>query len=289
MEIKECLYYKKLKDKAVRCILCPNFCYILDGKVGVCRTRKNIEGQLVSLSYGLPVAMHVDSIYKKPIYNFLQGTNTFSIGTVGCNLRCKFCQNFEMSQANAEDVAVAYVSPEEVVNRAVKANCPSISYTYSDPVAFYEYVYDCAKIAREKGLKNILVMNGYINPAPIKDLCKYIDAANVDIKAFSEKFYKDICFGKLAPILECLRIMKKYKVHLEITNLLIPRYNDNMKDIESMCVWIKKYLGKETPLHFSRFFPMYKLRKANMTPLSTMKKAEKIAKKYLDNVYLGNV
>lgn len=287
--MKEAMFYKKLKDNKVQCLLCPYECIISPKSRGNCLTRFNKDGKLYSLVYEKPCAFNVDPIKKKPLYHFLEGTWTYSIGTAGCNFHCKFCQNCEISQHIPEDVPYQIMKVKDVVKNAIKSKCPSISFTYNEPVVFYEYVYDIAKLSHKKGLKNILITNGYINPKPLKELCKYIDAVNVDLKGFSEEFYDENCFGHLKPVLKTLKILKKKKIHIEITNLIIPGYNDDLKLFEKMCKWIKKNLGKETPLHISRFFPMHKFKDIKETPIETLKKAEKIAKKYLKNVYIGNV
>lgn len=287
MENKECLYYKKLKNNIIKCELCPNFCVIKEDSVGICRTRKNINGKLISLSYGHPVATHIDPIEKKPIYEYLQNTHTFSIGTAGCNLRCKHCQNWTISQASPEEFKMKYIGPKGIVERAIKNKCPSISYTYTDPVAFYEYTLDIAKIAKKKGLKNVLVMNGYINQIPLAELLEYIDAVNVDLKSFDDEFYRKICGGKLKPVLESLKLMKKNGIHIEVTNLLIDGLNSDEENIRKLCKWVKKNL--DCPIHFSRYFPCYKMQRTP-TKMETLLKAKKIAEEEgLDKVYIGNV
>lgn len=283
--MKESLYYKKLENNKIQCQLCPNNCIILPEKTGVCKVRKNINGKLFSIFYGKPCTVHIDPIEKKPLYHFLPGTLSLSIGSFGCNLHCLHCQNYNISQEFPQDPKVKEYSPEEIVELAIKNNCPSISYTYTDPIIMYEYMIDIAKIAKKNKLKNIIISNGYINEEPLKNLLKYIDAANIDLKAFNENFYKKICGVKLKPVLNSLKILKK--IHIEITNLLIPGQNDNMKEIEKMCKWIKENLG-DIPIHFSRYFPYYKSHQP-ITPIETLKKAKQIAEKYLTHVHLGNV
>lgn len=287
--MKECIYYKQLKRDVVQCTLCPNFCVIKNNEVGRCKTRKNVGGKLYSLVYGKPVSARAESIQKKPLYHFLPGTNSFSIGTAGCQLSCKYCQNWEISQRKPEEVPSFDLSPEQVVKEAIKEKCKSISYTYTDPIAFYQYTLDTAKLAKEKGVKNIIVSNGYINKEPLIELCKVIDASNIDFKAFNDRFYKEICSGSLKPVLEALKILKKNKIWLELTYLVIPGLNDDQKEIEKACIWIKENLGKEVPLHFSRFFPMYKMLDKPITPIKTLLKITNIAKDYLDYVYIGNI
>jgi len=288
--MKEALFYKKLKNKYVKCVLCPNFCTINEGNYGSCRVRKNIGGKLYALTYGKPCSTAIDPIEKKPLFHFLPGKNAYSIATVGCNLHCKFCQNWQISQAYPNEIPFSNLEPEEVVEDAIANKCKIISYTYTEPTIFYEYVFDIAKIARKKGLKNTMITNGYINLEPLRKLYKYIDGANVDLKSFSDEFYRKICFGKLEPILDAIKEMKKLGVWIELTNLIIPTLNDEKKQIQEMCKWIVENVGKDCPLHFSRFFPMYKLTGIEPTPKSTLIKAMEIAKNEgIEYVYMGNL
>ena len=287
--MKEASYYKKLDKNLTQCQLCPQFCCIKPGNFGDCKVRKNEKGVLYSMVYGKPCSINIDPIEKKPLYHFLPGEAAFSIGTTGCNLHCLFCQNWSTSQANTEDAQTMDLSPEEAVVLAISKNCKVIAYTYNEPVIFFEYVLDTAKLARKKGLKNVLVSNGYINPEPLKELCKYIDAANIDLKSFNPEFYKKYCFGELKPVLETLKLLKKKKVWIEITNIIIPELNDDLKEIEEMCKWIAKELGKDVPLHFSRFHPCYKMQDKAPTPVETLHKIRDIAKQHLNYVYIGNV
>ncbi len=287
--MKEAKYYKKIEDKKVRCELCPRECIISDGKYGFCSARKNIEGKLYSMVYEKPIALNDDPIEKKPLFHFLPGTRAFSIGTVGCNLACLHCQNWEMSRATPEQYPVESVSPEKIVELAVASGCKSVSFTYNEPTVFYEYALDTAKLAKKAGFKTTFVSNGYINKEPLIELSKYLDGDNVDLKGFNPDFYKKVCSAELEPVLETLLTLKEKGVWLEITNLVIPGFNDNFKEIEDMCVWISKNLGKNVPLHFSRFFPMYKMTNVPDTPLQTLQKAYSIAKKHLDYVYVGNI
>ncbi|MCS7180969.1 MAG: AmmeMemoRadiSam system radical SAM enzyme, partial [bacterium] len=254
---KEASFYKKLENKLVQCFLCPKNCVIQSGKYGFCRARKNIDGTLYSMGYSNPCSVAIDPIEKKPFYHFLPSTWTFSIASAGCSLRCKFCQNWEISQVTPEETRNIYLSPEKVVEYAIKYKCPSIAYTYSEPVNFYEYMIDTAKIAKSKGIKNIMHTAGFINSEPLENLCKYIDAANVDLKGFNDDYYRNICEGELNVVLNTLKVLKKNKVWVEITNLVVPGYNDNLEEIKKMCQWIKNNLGEDVPLHFSRFHPRY--------------------------------
>ncbi|MBU0503552.1 MAG: AmmeMemoRadiSam system radical SAM enzyme [Candidatus Omnitrophota bacterium] len=287
---KEALYYQKLDKKSVQCRLCPRQCVISKGLRGYCGIRENRDGVLYALSYAKPVAVHLDPIEKKPLFHFLPGSQAFSIATAGCNLKCDFCQNWEISQKKPEEVNFIYTNPEEIVRQAQAIGAPAIAYTYSEPVIFYEYMLDTARIAKSKGIKNIMHSNGYINEEPLKQLCLYLDAANIDLKGFSEEFYAKVCSGSLEPVLKSLKILKSSGVHLEITNLLIPGANDSPELIKRMCLWIKDNLGADTPLHFSRFYPLYKLSSLSPTPLQALERARQIAiDAGLKYVYIGNL
>ena len=287
---KEALFYRKLKNKFVKCFLCPKECVIPPGKYGFCRARKNINGTLYSMGYSRPCSVAVDPIEKKPFFHFLPGTMAFSIASAGCSLRCKFCQNWQISQFSPEQTKNYYLTPAQVVEYAIKYKCPSIAYTYSEPVNFYEYMLDTAKIAKEKGIKNVVHTAGFINPEPLEKLCKYLDAVNVDLKGFNEEYYRNVCGANLQTVLNSLKILKKHNIWIEITNLILPGYNDKEDEIRRMCEWIKNNLGENTPVHFSRFQPMYLMRHLPPTPVSTLEKAVKIAKEVgLKYVYIGNV
>jgi pyruvate formate lyase activating enzyme len=229
-------------------------------------------------------------VEKKPLFHFYPGSETFSIATAGCNLHCKNCQNWEISQASPEQVTATHVPPEKVIELALKNKCRSIAYTYTDPVVFYEYAYDCSVKAHENGLKNILVTAGYINKGPLKELAKYADAAHFDLKAFSDKFYQEVCGATLRPVLDALVTAKSCGVWVEIINLIIPTLNDKDEDIEKLCKWIKENMGRDTPLHLSRFFPNYLMKNLPPTSLKTLENAKKIATDVgLDFVYIGNI
>lgn len=288
--MKEALYYKKLKDNMVQCFLCPHNCVIKENNTGFCYVRKNIKGKLYSLVYGKTVSAQIDPIEKKPLYHFLPGSRAFSIGTVGCNLRCKHCQNWQTSQAKPGEFFTRGLLPEEIIDEAINQNCRSISYTYNEPTIFYEYMLDTAKLAKKKGIKNTMVTNGFIKQEPLQELCKYINGVNCDLKSFEDSFYKKICSARLPPVLETLKTLKKNNIWFEITNLIIPTLNDDFKKIKEMCVWIKKNLGVESPMHFTAFYPCYKLSDLPPTPSSILIKARKIALDLGFNyVYIGNV
>ena len=250
----------------------------------------NKGGVLYSLVYGKPCAVHVDPIEKKPFSHFLPGTTAFSIATAGCVLSCKFCQNWQISQARPEDTDTYDLPPDEVVRKAMFYECRSISYTYTEPTVFYEYMYDTAVIAKKYDIKNTMHSCGYINKKPLRKLSKYMNAANIDLKGFTEDFYNRICNGSLKPVLNSLVVLKQEGVWLEITNLVLPTLNDDMKTIREMCKWIKKNLGVDTPIHFSRFYPQYKLDNLPPTPLETITEARKTAMDVgLKYVYIGNI
>jgi pyruvate formate lyase activating enzyme len=240
--------------------------------------------------YGNPCAIHTDPIEKKPIYHMLPGSMSFSIATAGCNLHCKYCQNWEISQSIPEETNNTDMPPEKVVELALKSGCDTISYTYTDPVVYYEYALDTSKLAKEKGLRNILVTAGYINTEPLFELCKYIDAAHIDLKGFTEDFYANVCSGTLQPVLNTIQTMHEEGVWIELINLIIPTLNDDFIKIEEMCKWIKSNIGPDVPLHFSRFYPMYKLKNLPLTPEETLTQARDIALKTgLNYVYVGNI
>lgn len=285
---KEALFWKKLRDKKVQCQLCPHFCFIKEGEKGKCHARKNIQGKLISLVYGYPCSLALDPIEKKPLYHFHPGSMTFSIATAGCNLKCLNCQNWQISQADVNEGQ--FLTPEEIVMMCWKYNSRIISFTYTEPTIFYEYMIDIAKLAKKQNLLCVMVTNGFINPKPLKELLKYIDAFNVDIKSMKEKFYRENCSARLKPVLETCKQIYKAKKHLEITNLLIPGKNTSDKEIKKLVSWIKKNLDKNIPLHFSAFFPCYKMLKIKETNPKLVIRAAGIARKMgMKNVYMGNI
>lgn len=278
-----------MKNK-VQCLLCPFKCVLKPGERGICQVRVNMNGKLISLVYGKPATMHIDPIEKKPVFHLMPGSTAFSIATFGCNLGCKFCQNWQLSQTRPEEGRNYDLPPDAVVSLASKKKCQSIAYTYSEPIVFYEYTYDTAVLAKKKGIKNIFVSAGFINPSPMRKLAKVIDTANIDLKGFTEAYYRDVCFGALKPVLKTLEICVEENVILEITNLIVPTLNDDFKIIRKMVKWIRKTLGEHIPLHFSRFSPMYKLKNLPPTPVETLIKARKIAMdEGLKFVYIGNI
>jgi pyruvate formate lyase activating enzyme len=283
-------FFTSLSGGEIQCDLCPKRCRVSNGKRGACRVRENRDGKYYSLVYGNPCAVHLDPIEKKPFFHVLPSTTSFSLATVGCNFQCKFCQNWEISQASPEDVYSYDVSPEMILKKAKEVGAHSVAYTYVEPTIFYEYMVDICQLVKKAGLLNVCHSNGFINPEPLKNLCKVMDAANIDLKGFTETFYRDLCNGELAPVLETLKTLKKEKVHLEITNLVIPTQNDDLSGLKEMCLWVRKELGADTPIHFSRFYPLYKLRSLPPTPVSTLEKARSTAlSSGLEYVYIGNI
>lgn len=276
--------------KVVECTLCPKFCRIAEGQSGNCRIRVNIEGELKAVTFGYPCAVHIDPVEKKPLFHFHPGEGIFSIATAGCNLHCKNCQNWEISQGNPEDVKAYRLMPDDIVNLTKKEGLRLIAYTYTEPLVYYEYTLESAIRAREAGLKNVLVTAGYLNEEPLREIYKQIDATNTDLKCLDDKFYRDVCDATLKPVLSGIELALEMGVWVEITNLLIPTLNDSDRLISKLCQWIKNYCGMEVPLHFSRFFPRHKLTNLPPTPTSTLLRAREIAHDFgLKYVYIGNV
>jgi len=257
---------------------------------GECRIRVNIDDKLIAVTHGYPCSIHIDPVEKKPLFHFLPGTSILSLATVGCNLHCKNCQNWEISQKNPEDSTAVHLPPEQIPLAAKKHKCKSVAYTYTDPVVYYEYALESSIKVREAGLKNVLVTAGYINQEPWRELCKVTDAANIDIKAMDDQFYRDICDASLKPVLDAVVHAKAVGVTVEITNLVIPTLNDSDKHFTDLCRWIVQNTGADTPLHFSRFHPQYRMRHLPPTSAATLDRAREIAKSEgLQFVYIGNI
>lgn len=286
---KEAYHYASGED-GVKCKLCPNGCFLQEHDRGVCRVRVNKNNKLYTIAYGNPSAVHTDPIEKKPLFHFLPQTTAFSVGTAGCNFRCLNCQNWDLSQSRPEDLRVYDMMPAQVVDAAIQQNSKSIAYTYSEPTIFYEYMYDTSKIANEKGVKNLWITNGYMNEKPLRELCKYMDAANVNLKSFREEIYNKLNSGSLKPVLNTLKILKEEKKWFEITNLVIPSWTDDLEMIREMSEWLVKNKLGDYPLHFSRFNPLYKLTYLPPTPVSILEEAREIAlEEGIKYVFIGNV
>jgi pyruvate formate lyase activating enzyme len=276
---------------AVTCELCPRTCVIPEGGAGDCRIRVNLGGELRATTYGRPSALHIDPMEKKPLYHFLPGSPVFSLATAGCNLHCRNCQNWQLSQRGGEEMETVYrAEPSEIVSTAQAEGCRSIAYTYSDPIVYYEYTRDTSALAHEKGLRNVFVTAAYINPKPLRELCRVLDAANADLKAMDDGFYRRVTTASLKPVLDAMVIMREEGVWLELTNLVIPTLNDDLAMIRRMARWIVAELGADTPLHFSRFQPMYRMRNLPPTPAETLERARAEARSAgLNYVYIGNL
>ncbi|MCU0651823.1 MAG: AmmeMemoRadiSam system radical SAM enzyme [Candidatus Omnitrophica bacterium] len=288
---KEALLYEKSDNQSVNCFLCSHHCKISDQKFGFCGVRQNLGGALFTYAYGEVIAAHVDPIEKKPLYHFLPGSNSFSVATVGCNFRCEFCQNWEISQCSFRDGPCKGTEflPIDIVNEALKNKCTSISYTYTEPTIFFEYAYETAKLTKEHGLKNIFVTNGYMSAECLELIKPYLDAANVDLKFFKEESYRNICAGSLQPVLNSIKLMKKMGIWVEVTTLIIPGQNDSDEELRAIADFIVG-IDKNMPWHVSRFHPDYKLTQQHATPEATLEKAVAIGKKAgLEFVYAGNV
>jgi pyruvate formate lyase activating enzyme len=287
---KETLFYRVTAD-GLQCEKCPHGCLLMnDGDVGFCRNRVTSNGKMYSIAYGNPCAVHIDPIEKKPFFHFLPTTHAFSIAAAGCNFRCLNCQNWQISQMSPKESANSDLMPEAVVNACVTSGSESIAYTYSEPTTFYEYAYDTAKLARDKNIRNVWKSNGYINEKPLRQLCKVLDGANIDLKTFDDAMYAKLSSGKLAPVLRTIKVLREEGVWLEITNLIIPTWTDNFDTIKRMCEWLCANGLSDAPLHFSRFTPLYKLSQLPSTPTSTLEQAYDIATKSgIQYVYVGNV
>ena len=274
----------------VQCQVCPNRCILEPGDRSICRSKVNINGKLYSLTYGNPCSVNVDPIEKKPLNHFYPRSMILSIATTGCNFRCLNCQNWEISQRKPEELRHYELFPEQVVREAKKRGTPSIAYTYSEPITYYEYMYDTAKLAREAGLRNVLVSNGYINREPLVRLCKYLDGANVNLKSYDDGIYRRLNGGTLRPVLDTFKTMHEQGVWFEMTTLVVPTYVDKPDMIKRMCGWILKELGPDYPLHLLRFFPRYKLTRLPATPITVLERLREVAvKEGIHYVYLGNV
>ncbi|MEI8345743.1 MAG: AmmeMemoRadiSam system radical SAM enzyme [Candidatus Omnitrophota bacterium] len=289
-ELTPAMYWKPSGEKTVRCELCPNACVLADGQIGQCKARKNIGGKLYSMVFGRVSSVHLDPIEKKPLYHFLPGSQAYSYGTTGCNLRCKFCQNWQISQVFPWEVPTRAMTPAQIVEEARLAGARSIAYTYNEPIISYEFTLETAKLAHRSGLKNVMISSGFINPGPLEELLHYLDAFKVDLKGFDERFYGHLTAASLSPVLANLKIIRKAGVWLEIVNLVIPGENDSDEDFTNLTRWIKENLGTEVPLHFTRFHPDYKLVNSPPTPIETLTRARAIAMRQgLKYVYTGNV
>ena len=288
--MKEAYFYEKLPNEEVQCLLCPRKCIIAEGKRGTCRTRENRNGTLYSLVYAKPCAISVEPIEKAPLYHFMPGHRRLCLATVGCNFMCAYCQNWHISQKSVEEVEYRNFSPHKAVSFALAQRATSVCFTFTEPIVCYEYMYETARLAKDRGLFTAMVSNGSINPEPLRQLLKVLDGVKIDLKGFTREFYHEVSSAKLEPVLRTLQIIKESGKWLEIVNLVVPTLNDIPGDMRRMCAWIVGTLGKEVPLHFTRFFPMYRMQSINATPVETLEKAHGIARETgLQFVYVGNV
>jgi pyruvate formate lyase activating enzyme len=277
-------------DMIVKCLLCAQVCTIVNQERGKCRSRMNVDGELRSLVYGRPITIHVDPIEKKPFYHFLPGAQAYSLATSGCPLHCRFCQNWEISQIKPEDYEASYTPPSSVVQGAIDQQAPVIAFTYNEPTVFIEYLVDIAHAAREQSVRSVLVSCGFMNEAPLAEMCSVLDAIKIDLKGFSETFYQEVCSAELKPVLRSIRQIAKSATHLEIVNLVVPTLNDSDAMLGELCDWVVSELGPDVPVHFTRFHPDYQLVNLSPTPIETLQRARNIAlEKGMHYPYVGNV
>jgi len=288
--IKKARFWEKLDNNIVQCNLCAHNCKIKNDKTGICGVRRNHGGNLETLIYGSCSSVAADPIEKKPLYHFHPGTSAFSIGTVGCNFRCLHCQNYSISTADASFPYFRELTSEETVLLAKQYACDGIAYTYNEPTIWYEFTFDSARLAKKKGLYTVYVTNGYISEEPLRELSSFLDAMNVDVKAFKDGFYRKICKARLKPVLKTCELAKELDIHLELTYLVIPGYNDSVDEVKQFCSWVVDKLGKDVPVHFSRFHPDYKMQDVPITPMEVLLRVYDVAKESgVSFVYLGNV
>ncbi|MCP4218817.1 MAG: AmmeMemoRadiSam system radical SAM enzyme [bacterium] len=288
--VKQALYYKELGEKKIQCQLCPHECRVADLERGTCGVRENRGGTYYTLVHSNPCSANIDPIEKKPLFHYYPTTKAFSIATAGCNFVCKFCQNWEISQKRPEQVKSMHLPPEKLIKLAKRNGCKTVAHTYTEPVVFTEYVQDCAIAGKEAGVPNVMISNGYIKEKPMRDLCKTLGAVKIDLKAFTNKFYKDVCVGTLKPVLDTLKVLKEEKIWFEIVVLIIPTLNDGEAEIQGMTKWIVKELGPDVPVHFSRYYPTFMLKNIPPTPPSTILKCREIAMANgIKFVYAGNM
>jgi pyruvate formate lyase activating enzyme len=287
---KDARFWKGVGNKKVQCSLCSHNCKIDEGMFGICGVRKNENGKLYALIYGSCSSMAADPIEKKPLYHFYPGTNVFSLGTVGCNFKCKHCQNSSISMAMPNCSCIKEITPEQTIELAREYACQGIAWTYNEPTIWHEFSFDSAKLAKKAGLYSVYVSNGYINEDPLREISPFLDAMNVDVKAFNDDFYKKVCKARLEPVLKTCELAKELDIHLEVTYLVIPSYNDSVDEVRQFCRWVVEKLGSSTPVHFSRFHPDYNMTDVPVTPIETLLKIYDIAKESgILYPYLGNV
>ncbi len=290
LSTEEARYYRKLPESRVLCELCPRNCQVADQERGWCGVRENQDGTYLTLVHSRPCAVHVDPIEKKPLFHYLPASGAFSIATAGCNIECKYCQNWDISQFRPEDVRYSVMPPAEVAKRASQAGCKTIAYTYSEPVIFYEYMYDCAVAGRKLGIGSVMITNAFIHEKPFRELCKQLTAVKVDLKAFTEQFYREVCRGQLQPVLDSLKLLSGIGIWTEIVVLVIPTLNDSAEELKRLSGWVVKNMSPDVPVHFTRFHRQYKMTNLPDTPQDTVEKARELAlKEGVRYAYVGNV
>jgi len=288
--LKEVMFYRQLDSLKIECGICPRRCQVAEGKRGYCRNKENRGGKYYTLVYNRVCAAHIDPIEKKPLFHYLPGTMAFSVAAAGCNLSCKFCQNWEISQARPEDIPHHPLTPQQAIAICNQENVPTIAFTYSEPTVFYTSMYDVAKAARQAKIGSVMISNGFMNEIPLRELCKQLTAVKIDFKSFNPSFYREICGADLSPVLATLQRLKEIGIWFEIVVLIIPTLNDSPEELKNMCNWIKTNLGPEVPIHFTRFHPMYKIQNLPPTPIKTLEQARAIALAAgLHFPYVGNV
>ncbi|MBN2467431.1 MAG: AmmeMemoRadiSam system radical SAM enzyme [Deltaproteobacteria bacterium] len=289
-DLKEVMFYRRLAANRIICEICPRECEVEEGERGYCGNKENQGGRYYTLVYGKVCAAHIDPIEKKPLFHYLPGTPAFSLAAAGCNLQCKFCQNWRIAQFRPEEVNHQDLFPEQAVTLSRQNRCPTIAFTYTEPTTLYSYMFDVAKRAREAKIGTVMISNGFINERPLRELCKQITGVKIDLKSFSDKFYRDYCSGELEPVLATLRRLKEIGIWFEIVNLIIPTLNDDPGEIQDMCKWIKAELGPHVPVHFTRFHPMYQIKNLPPTPVKTLESAREAAlRSGLHYPYIGNI
>jgi pyruvate formate lyase activating enzyme len=287
---KEARFYERLPGKVVHCKLCPRGCVVADGERGHCRVRENRGGTYYTLVHSRVCAAHIDPIEKKPFFHFHPGVVAFSLATAGCNVNCKFCQNWEISQAKPEDLPARYMPPADIAALAKQNQCPAVAFTYSEPTVWNEFVTDAADAVRERGMKAVVVSNGFIQQEPLRRLCQHVDAIKIDLKAYSPKYYREVVNGELQPVLDTLVTVRKQAHWMEIVHLVVPTLNDGDTEFRDLARWIKANLGTDVPIHFTRFQPLYLLKNLPPTPVETLERAKAIADaEGLEFAYIGNV
>lgn len=286
----EVLFYTKRENNVIQCGICPRQCTVPDGARGYCGNKQNTGGTYRCLVHSYPCEARTDPVERKPFFHYLPSSRAYSIGMAGCNFRCRFCHNWQIAQVLPEQVETIHLTPDMLVKRARTAGSASIAYTYTEPTIFYDYMLAGARAGKKRGLGNIMISNGYINPAPLKKLSRYLDAINVDLKSFSDTFYRTYCDAELGPVLATLQRLKDLEVWFEIITLVIPSLNDSPEEVNRMCAWIAKNIGRDVPLHFTRFFPGHTMTAVPATPIETLERCHTIAKRHgINYVYLGNV